>query len=84
MTDGETAAVKTVRMMNDGEQLAPKECDHERLEHKGTDTDGAPDAVYEEWRCEDCGSLVSDVYMHAGHRIIQTPDDEVYEEQVAA
>ena len=68
--------------MSDDENVDPTDCDHERLEYVGTDTVGAPDAIYEEWRCEDCGSLVSEVYQHAGHRIIQTLDNDVYEEEV--
>lgn len=62
----------------------PKDCDHDNMEYKGTDTDGAPEAIYEEWVCLDCGAFISNVYEHAGYRIVQPQDGGAYEEEVEA
>lgn len=59
----------------------PQNCDHENLTYRGTDTEGAPEVIYEEWWCDDCGALVSEVYKHAGHRIVQR-NGEGWEEEI--
>lgn len=62
----------------------PDECDHDNLTYKGADTDGAPAAVYQDWLCLDCDSVLSTVYEPAGYRIVQPPNGDAYEEEVEA
>ena len=55
---------------------AVTECDHESQTYTGTDTEAAPDYVYVEWRCDDCGARISDVYEETDRKLIYDPETE--------
>lgn len=58
----------------------PQDCDHENRTYKGTDTEAAPEVIYQEWWCDDCGALVSEVFENAGYQLVQANDD-IWEEE---
>ena len=61
----------------------PDGCDHTDRTYIGTDTEDCPESVYEDWRCDSCGAAISDVYDHAGYRIVIT-DGDITEEPIDA
>lgn len=59
------------------------ECGSEDFTHIGTDLENSPETVYEECQCVHCKTIVSDVYRHAGHQVVQPNGDEPYEIEVS-